>query len=491
MDAVNENQGDPLTLDSGSSRRTRDFRIRYWMVLLAMLVAVLLYLDRICLSTASESVERDLGLSSDKLKWILGAFFWTYALAQLPAGWLGDRFGARWVLAIYVALWSLSTALLGFAAGVTSLLVLRLACGLFEAGAYPVCAGIVRRWIPAAHRGLASGIVSVGGRLGGALAPILTIELMLWWTYGQSSAWLESGVEPAVTSWRPVMMLYGGLGIFVAIVFAWLYRDSPRNHPLVTERELAIISEGEPVAIASANPTPTPAAGSPANRARLLPDGGADRNSLPIRALVTNRSLWLMSFVQFASNFGWAFLVTMLPRYLSDVHHVSQQTQGWMQSLSLGAGIAGLLVGGRLTDLATRLWGLRFGRAALLATSRALVALAFLGCLTVHNPLEATICLVLVGFSTDLGIGATWAYGQDVGGRHVGSVIGWGNMWGNLGAGLSPLVFGMISEAFASDLPRGWQFAFLFCAGVQVLAALAALGVNANQPLDTRHTVSA
>lgn len=501
--------------------QSKDYRIRYWMVLLAMTVAVLLYLDRICLSTASESVERDLGLSSDKLKWILSAFFWTYALAQLPAGWLGDRFGARWVLASYVALWSLSTALLGLAAGVASLLVLRLACGLFEAGAYPVCAGIVRRWVPAPHRGLASGIVSVGGRLGGALAPVLTIELMLWWTYGQSSLALAADVEPAASSWRPVMFLYGGFGILVSILFVWLYRDSPRDHPLVTERELAIIREGEPVAQVSAlplatgeppivsqpdmrlasSPTPdslpekslhgaslhgaAPPESSPTDRSQ--PMRAARRGSpgtLPMRALLTSGSLWLMSYVQFASNFGWAFLVTLLPRYLSDVHHVSQQTQGWMQSLSLGAGIAGLLVGGRLTDLATRLWGLRYGRAALLSLSRGLVTLAFLGCLAVGSPVQAAICLALVGFATDLGIGATWAYGQDVGGRYVGAVVGWGNMWGNLGAALSPIVFGLISDAFANDLPRGWRFAFLFCAAIQALAAVAAIGVSAHRSLD-------
>ena len=468
----------------------RDYRIRYWMVLLAMLVAVLLYLDRICLSTASESVERDLNLSSDKLKWILGAFFWTYALAQLPAGWLGDRFGARWVLASYVALWSLSTALLGLATGVASLLVLRLACGLFEAGAYPVCAGIVRRWVPAAHRGLASGCVSVGGRLGGALAPILTIELMLLWTYGQPSAYLHADPVPADSSWRPVMFLYGALGIGVAAVFAWLYRDQPQSHPLVTERELAIITRGEPAVAAPAETTLAHTqsdehlqAGS--RRPDHVPVHHRPVSShLPIKAMLSSTSLWLMSFVQFASNFGWAFLVTLMPRYLSDVHHVSQQSQGWMQSLSLGAGIVGLLVGGRLTDIATQFWGLRYGRSLLLVASRTIVALAFMGCLAVKSPFEATLCLALVGFATDLGIGAMWAYGQDVGGRHVGSVMGWANMWGNFGAALSPIAFGLISEAFAQNLARGWQFAFLFCAAVQMLAAIAAIGVSAHRSLD-------
>ncbi len=167
------------------------------MVLLAMLVAVLLYLDRICLSTASESVGKDLNLSDEQVSWVLSAFFWTYALAQLPAGWLGDRYGARWVLSSYVILWSISTALLGWAGGLASLFVLRLACGLFEAGAYPVCSRIVRTWVPPQHRGFASGIVAVGGRLGGAAAPLLTMKLMVLWTYG-AAGWSMTDAERAI-----------------------------------------------------------------------------------------------------------------------------------------------------------------------------------------------------------------------------------------------------------------------------------------------------
>ena len=148
--------------------------------MLAMLVAVLLYLDRVCMSIASKSVAADLGISGTDLNWLLGAFFWTYALGQLPAGWLGDRYGARWMLGAYVILWSLCTGLMGLATSAPMLLVLRLGCGLFEAGAYPVAASIVRRWVPMERRGFASSVIAVGGRMGGALAPILTIQLMFW-----------------------------------------------------------------------------------------------------------------------------------------------------------------------------------------------------------------------------------------------------------------------------------------------------------------------
>ena len=453
-----------------------DSRVRYWMVLLAMLVAVLLYLDRICLSTASESIEKDLGLNKEQLSWVLSAFFWAYAAAQLPAGWLGDRFGARWVLSSYVILWSLSTAMLGLAGGLTSLLILRLACGMFEAGAYPVCSGIVRQWVPASHRGFASGIVAVGGRLGGALAPLITIELMLLWTYG-GQRWALEAPEPSVTSWRPVMVVYGVLGIVIALVFVWLYRDQPEKHPLVSPRELEIIAgrhevmEGDAATIAGAMPSAEPSE--------------ARSQVLPLVGMVSSLSLWLMSFVQFASNFGWAFLVTLMPRYLKEVHHVSQQAQGMMQSVPLAAGILGLLVGGVLTDFATRRWGLRYGRAILLVISRVIVGVAFVGCLSVTNPVQATLYLALVGFSTDLGIGAVWAYAQDVGGRNCGAVMGWANMWGNLGAALSPVVMGYIIGSMAENVERGWHMAFIFCAVVQLIAVVASLGVTADKKIDT------
>ncbi len=447
----------------------RDLRIRYWMVLLATLVAVLLYLDRICLSTAMQSIEKDLGLNEDQRKWVLAAFYWTYAAFQLPTGWLGDRYGARWVLGAYVALWSLSTALMGFAGGITSLLMLRLACGAFEAGAYPVCAGIVRKWVAPAHRGKASSIVSVGGRLGGALAPIITIELMLWWTYGQPSFMTETTGDPSHSSWRPVMFLYGGAGLVIAAIFMKLYRDSPQKHPLVTPAELANITGTSPDTV----PTSPSDTSKPANPAPPF----------PFKPIVTSLNLWLMCYVQFASNFGSTFLMTLMPRYLKDVHNISQQTQGLLQSLSLGAGIVGLLIGGWLTDLAAKRWGLRIGRSALLVASRGLVAIAFLACLGVKDAVQATIFLAMVGFATDLGLGATWAYGQDVGGKHVGSVMGWGNMWGNLGAALSPIILGWIAELFVTNIKLGWQFAFIFCAVIQFIAVFAALGVRANQPI--------
>ncbi len=434
-------------------------RVRYGMIFLAMLVAVLLYLDRICMSIAGEAVSSDLSISKTELDWLLGAFFWTYALGQLPAGWLGDRYGSRWMLSTYIVLWSLSTGLMGLANGWTAVLILRLLCGLFEAGAYPVAASIVSRWMPIGSRGIASSVVAVGGRLGGAVAPILTIKLMLWWTLGDGFWSASSDAVAATTSWRPVMMLYGGVGIVIALLFVWLFRDSPDQHPGVNQAECDLIRSGV-----------------------VLKPKSTERTAIPFKAMLQSIPLWLNCFVQFASNMGWAFLVTKMPQYLKEVHGSSQSAQGWLVSLPLLAGIVGLLLGGVFTDAMTRSLGLRWGRAIAMCTSRVIVAFAFLGCSFVSDSMQATLCLAVVGFATDLGIAACWSYAQDVGGKHVGSVLGWSNMWGNFGAALSPVILGGIVGCFVEST-TGWTVAFIGCAMLNLLAAVAAVGVSAKEPL--------
>ena len=91
--------------------------VRYRVVAVSALMAILLYLDRFCISFAEQYIQEDLRLTDQQIGWMLSAFFWTYALAQVPSGWLTDRFGARLMLTIYILLWSLFTGLTGLAAG--------------------------------------------------------------------------------------------------------------------------------------------------------------------------------------------------------------------------------------------------------------------------------------------------------------------------------------------------------------------------------------
>jgi len=155
----------------------RPTSIRHGMIAITTFVALMLYLDRVCLSIVGSSIRQDLQFSEEQYAWLLSSFFWAYALCQIPAGWIGDRHGPRVVLAVYLFFWSLCTGLMGMISGFAAFLLLRLGCGLFEAGAYPLANAIVRRWVPRSGRGLASGTVAVGGRLGGAIAPMVTTFL--------------------------------------------------------------------------------------------------------------------------------------------------------------------------------------------------------------------------------------------------------------------------------------------------------------------------
>lgn len=163
-----------------SEAASRPSGVRHLIVLLLTLMSVLLYLDRFCVSFAGDYIKEDLGLSQTQMSLLLGPFFFLfYALAQVPSGWLSDRFGARIMLSIYVVAWSLFTAQMGLVAGFAMLLVARLMCGITQAGAYPTAGGVISRWVPLSKRATASAWVGLGGRIGGAMAPILTAFLMV------------------------------------------------------------------------------------------------------------------------------------------------------------------------------------------------------------------------------------------------------------------------------------------------------------------------
>lgn len=122
--------------------------VRYLVLAATFAMAFLLYLHRFCMSYAQRYIREDLSISNDDLSFCFSAFFLTYALAQVPSGWMSDRFGARIMLAIYILVWSSFTAMIGMTIGVISLLAVRLLAGVGQAGAYPTAASLIGKWIP-------------------------------------------------------------------------------------------------------------------------------------------------------------------------------------------------------------------------------------------------------------------------------------------------------------------------------------------------------
>ena len=437
--ATGHDGGDGMntTADGSIDRPTG---VRHEMVLLAMVVAVLLYLDRVCLSTAATVVQRDLGIGGPEMDWVLSAFFWTYALAQLPAGWIGDRFGSRRMLTIYILAWSLLTAVSGWATSYVALLVARWGVGIAQAGAYPTSSGALRRWIEFPRRGRASAAVAFGGRLGATLAPALTAQLILF-----------------CAGWRPVLAIYGVAGIVVAVVYWRQVRDRPELHPRCNAAERQLI--GPP---GDAKP----------------PTLGDLR--LVLLACVRSRSLWLNSLEQFCVNVGWAFLVTWLPTYLKEAQGVSTTTGAMMVTSVLAMGMVGQLLGGWATDWSARRFGLRWGRVLPISCACCVASLAYVGCLTFDSAWAIVACCGIVSMMTDVANPPVWAFMQDVGGRATGTVYGWANMWGNLGASVSAVMVPWLLKQNAGD---GQAAVFLACSAAFLVAALAALGMDATRPI--------
>lgn len=419
-------------------------RVRFHVIGATTLAAVMLYLDRICIAEIAKLDEfrSELQLTETQTGAILSAFFFTYALGQVPAGWLSDRLGARKMLPAYIAVWSVCTILTGFATGFGMLIAARLLFGIAQAGCYPTAGSLIRRWIPASQRGTASSVVSFGGRLGGAIAPILT-------------AWLLRDY----LSWRWVLFLYGSAGFLVAFHFLRTFRETPREHPNCNADEQQLIAAGSSDKDPS-GPPPFP----------------------PLLPLISSVSMWLMCALQFGINIGWVFLVTWLPRYLQDVKQVDPRVGGLMSTVVLFAGILGMLSGGPVTDLVTQRLGRRWGRALPMIFSYAVAVVAYLSCLYLDSAWAFIAAASVVAFATDMSVPAIWAYMQDVGGRNTAAVFGWGNMWGNLGAATTPLLVPLVLEHW--DTNGDWHEAFYLFAGGYVLAGLSAIGINANRRVE-------
>lgn len=478
---------------------TRPSSIRIAVAGLLTLMACLLYLDRYAVGIASESMRVDLRMTQTQMSWFLSAFFWSYALCQVPAGWLSDRFGPRVMLTAYILGWSLFTGLLGVTTQVGLVLLLRFLCGATQAGAYPVCSGMLRHWFPASRRGAASSMVAMGGRSGAVLAPILTAALMAAFVGG----------------WRPVLIVYGLVGVVVAFVFAWICRDTPRDHPLCNEAERELISghtqnasgfpaveadhrqSGMDESYGTENPYSSgvmeAARSTGSNRTSgtdTTDDSSHETPRFPIIPVLTSLSLWGNSLTQFFTNIGWLFVVTWLPRYLGNVHQVPLQEQAMMTAIPTVAGIAGMLCGGWWTDVAARRFGLKWGRRLPIVSTRFMAACGYGMCLTLGLfcmpdpesrwlPWMIVVGLSIATFSCDLGVPAMWAYSQDVGGRYTASVMGWANMHGNFGAAVAPLLY----NAILGETPSltQWNSLFAFCTLVFALSGVTAMVIDSTK----------
>jgi MFS transporter, ACS family, glucarate transporter len=408
-------------------------RVRYGVMVFLGLLAFLTYFDRICITRAQGDIKADLGITDTQMGLIMGAFWFAYAIFELPAGWMGDRFGARGTLTRIVLAWSLFTALSGSATGFISLFVLRFLFGAGEAGAFPNMARIQSRWLPVASRPRAGGMLWLMARWGGAFSPIIFGAMM----QGLNSPTFRSflGSLPLLSAfqhtaaWRLAFWASGLVGIVWVVAFWWWFRDHPSEKKSVNAAELELITRGAP----------------PEVKGHGMP--------APMwRALLTNRSLLAMGVYYLCGSFGWSFFASWMPRYFSDVQNVSYDRSEWMVAAPMFfGGITCLLGGIAVQALVKRTGWTRWGRAIFPIFGKTTAACSMALIPFMKTPMEATILLCIASAAYDFGQASNWATIVDIGGKYAGSAAGLINTIGNMGNAFQPVIGAMIFNAFGWD----------------------------------------
>src|SRR5215813_494889 len=191
-------------------RVERPTGVRHYVVAYAIALAVITYIDRVCISQALPAMRKDLGLGPVEEGAIFSAFGWAYALFEIPGGYLGDRIGPRAVLARVVLWWSFFTAATGWAWNFMSLAVTRFLFGMGEAGCFPNLTKTFTTWLPPKERVRAQSMMWLSARWGGAFTPLLVVQVML------------------LIGWRHSFESFGVLGVIWAFFFYRWFRNDPR-----------------------------------------------------------------------------------------------------------------------------------------------------------------------------------------------------------------------------------------------------------------------
>ncbi|MDW8129832.1 MAG: MFS transporter [Bryobacterales bacterium] len=410
-------------------------RTRHWVVVYAVTLAIITYIDRVCISQAAPLIRRDLGLSAVEMGMAFSAFGIAYALFEIPGGWLGDWLGPRRVLMRIVIWWSFFTAATGWVWNTASLVVTRFLFGAGEAGCFPNLTKVFTTWLPQHERVRAQGIMWMSARWGGAFTPMLVV-------------WVLQHM-----SWRRSFELFGAIGVVWAIFFYRWFRDNPRDHPGVNQAELALLQGAERAA--------------------------AGHGNVPWGTLIRSRTVWMLWAQYFCVSYPWYFYITWLPTYLQEYRGLTPEHAARLAVFPLFFGGLGCMFGGFIAPYVTRWTGSVARARRLIAYTGAISACGFLLLHSlVRDPFWAMLAMGMASFSNDILMPGSWGACMDVGGKYAGTLSGSMNMMGNFGGALAPVVLGYVLEKTGS-----WLLNFYIMAGIYLLAALAWRFIDPVTPL--------
>lgn len=401
-------------------------RGRYLVVLMLFVTVVINYLDRANMSVAAPALRHQFGLDSPHLGLLLSAFGWTYVLFQIPGGLLVDRVKPQVFYALIIALWSITTLLIGFSVGITMLFLLRMLVGVFEAPSYPMNNRIVTFWMPESERASSIAFYTSGQYVG--LAFLTPVLMLLQAQFG----------------WQGIFVLTGAVGLVWAAVWYAVYRD-PRQAKNVSQAELIHIRDNGGLVESTT--------------ATKMPITFAD-----FKVVLGKRKLWGLYIGQFALTSTQWFFLTWFPTYLVHYRHMDFIKAGFYGSLPFIAAFCGVLCGGFFSDMLLK-------RGATLGFARRtpiiggfLLSTCIIGANYVSST-ELVIFFLTLAFFGNGFASQTWSLVSAMAPRRlIGLTGGVFNVFGNLPGIIVPLVIGYLIQ--------GGDFA----PALRYIAAVALLG---------------
>ena len=406
-----------------------------WLVFMTVLAVYICMIDRIAISIAIIPMAEDNGWSPTVQGAVMSAFFLGYVTLQIPAGYLSDRFGGKWVLGLGVLFWSLFTLLTPASAalGITVLLACRFLMGVAEAVTWPSIYSLYSRWVHPDRRASAVGLMNSGISGGAVIALICT-------------PWLIS-----VWSWQGAFYLYGVLGILWFAVWSPLARSRPA---VKTDWDApdAVLANAEVGSVADQNAVSAQTA----------------YPRLTVRGMLRSRAVWAIAVAHICINWSLYLVLSWFPTFVNRELGADLQLAGF---LALAPTIVSLVMAplaGRLFD---RLVAKGHDR---LIVRRVMQSLAFVGitaammAITLTDSLILSVTVITLSNAlTAFSIGGFATNHLDIAPNQSGLLMGVTNTLAAVSSSASVFVSGWIQ-----DLSGGWDAVFLTAAGVSVFGAV-------------------
>jgi MFS family permease len=356
------------------------------VVLMLATVLFINYVDRGAVPTAAPLIQHDLHLTNEQLGRLFSAFFWVYALIQIPVGWLAERYGAHRVLAAGLVIWATATMLVGITSSFAMLIALRMMLGLGESAGFPCVSKLLASVVPVKGLGQANGIVAFG------------------YLIGPGAGIFAAGLLIDYFGWRGTFLVFGVISLL------WLAPWSAVKLPkLATAR-----SDAE---------TPT----------------------WPM--VLRQKGLWGTSLGLFSSNYVWYFMLSWLPSYLVNERGFSMHEMEHVTTLGYVInGLSALAIGWGIDRYVAHRGSANFGYKLVMVVAHAGAVPCMLG---MALGSQSTAVAAMFGFQVLMGASSPGMYAMSqilAGPRASGRWVGIQNSIGNLSGNISPWVSGIIVD---------------------------------------------